>query len=201
MGHKREGDVETLDAIGKQMGFSLHVVEPLLDDEGHPIRSTQVRDALNEGDVSSASRLLGRNFTLNGLVETGEGRGGPLGFPTVNLRVANGMAVPCDGIYATWAHVAGERLMAATSIGVRPTFGEGDRTVEAFVLDFEGDLYGQDVGLEFVRWIRPEVKFDTVEALQDQVQKDVTQTRAVLDGGQTLAEPETMSRTGSVEKT
>ena len=90
------------------------------------------------------------------------------------------MAVPSDGIYAAWAHVAGERYMAATSIGVRPTFGEGERTVEAFILDFDGDLYGREVGLEFVGWLRPEERFDTVEALQEQVQKDVAETRVVL---------------------
>ena len=187
MGRNRAGDVETLNALGSELGFSLHVVEPLQDDAGRPIRSTHVRDALSSGDVAAASKLLGRNYALSGTVVSGHGRGGPLGFPTANLEVPAGMAVPADGIYATWAHVAGERRMAAASIGVRPTFGEGVRTVEAFILDFDGDLYGREVGLEFVDWLRPEERFDTVEALQEQVRKDVADTRAVLARG-TLAE-------------
>ena len=91
------------------------------------------------------------------------------------------MAVPGDGIYAAWAHVAGERRMAAASIGVRPTFDDGGRAVEAFILDFDGDLYGREVGLEFVSWLRPEERFDTVEALQEQVRRDVAGTRAILE--------------------
>jgi riboflavin kinase/FMN adenylyltransferase len=184
MGHNREGDAETLADLGSEMGFTLHVVEPLLDDAGHAIRSTHVRDTLAEGDISTASELLGRNFTLRGVVESGEGRGGPLGFPTANLGVRDGMAVPADGIYATWGLIAGDRHMAATSIGVRPTFGKGQRTIEAFVLDYEGDLYGQQIGLEFVSRLRPEIMFDSGQELQEQVRQDVAETRAVLEGGQ-----------------
>ena len=189
MGRNRGGDVETLAELGRELGFSLHVVDPLLDDAGRPIRSTHVRDALSEGDVATAAELLGRNYTLSGTVVAGHGRGGPLGFPTANLEVPACMGVPADGIYATWAHVAGERRMAAASIGVRPTFGDGARTIEAFILDFEGDLYGREFGLEFVGWLRPETRFDTVEALQEQVRKDVADTRAILARGTTtLAE-------------
>lgn len=187
MGHNREGDIEVLAALGAEMGFSLHVVEPLLDDDGRPVRSTYVRDALSEGDVAAASKLLGRNYALSGTVVAGHGRGGPLGFPTANLEVPAGMAVPADGIYATWAHVAGERHMAATSIGVRPTFGDGARAVEAFILDFDGDLYGREVGLEFVSRLRPETRFDTVDALQEQVRRDVAGTRAILEPGRAVS--------------
>jgi riboflavin kinase/FMN adenylyltransferase len=183
MGRNREGDVETLAALGAELGFSLHVVEPLLDDVGRPVRSTHVRDALSKGDVATAAELLGRNYALSGTVVAGQGRGGPLGFPTANLEVPVGMAVPADGIYAAWAHVAGERRMAAASIGVRPTFDDGARAVEAFILDFDGDLYGREVGLEFVRWLRPETRFDTVEALQEQIRRDVAGTRAMLEPG------------------
>ena len=181
MGRNRAGDVAALTALGSEVGFSLHVVEPLLDEAGQPVRSTHVRDALSKGDVAAAAALLGRNYALRGTVVAGHGRGGPLGFPTANLELPAGMAVPADGIYAAWADVAGERHMAATSIGVRPTFGEGARTVEAFILDFDGDLYGRDVALEFVGWLRPEERFDTVDALQEQVQRDVADTRAMLE--------------------
>ena len=180
MGHKREGDLEALASLGREMGFSIEVVDPLVDDEGQPIKSTAVREALAKGDVTRVALLLGRNFVLTGTVITGAGRGGPLGFPTANLKIAKGLALTDDGIYATWAHVGPQRYMAATSIGVRPTFKEGERTVEVFVLEFDGDLYGQNIRLEFVRRLRDEVQFDSVSALQAQVDKDVHQVRAVL---------------------
>ena len=180
MGHRREGDTETLAAIGRDMGFSVHVVKTLLDEDGQVVRSTGVRDALVGGDVSHVAALLGRNFVLTGTVVRGVGRGGPLGFPTANIEVSEGMAIPGDGIYVTWAYVDQRRHMAATSIGELPTFGEGERTVEAYVLDLDEDLYDQQVRLEFVRRLRDEIKFDSVRALQEQVDKDVDQTRAIL---------------------
>ena len=180
MGHDREGGREFLERLGREMGFSVSVVEPRADQEGRPLRSTGVREALAAGDVELAAALLGRDFVLDGTVVTGQGRGGPLGFPTANLKVPEGMAVPGDGIYATWAHIGGGRHMAATSIGVRPTFEETERTTEAFIMDFRGDLYGQTIQLEFVRRLRDEARFDSVQALQEQVCKDVDQARAIL---------------------
>jgi riboflavin kinase/FMN adenylyltransferase len=179
MGHKREGDVEMLTALGHDTGFSVRVVEPLVEG-GRRITSTNVREALVSGDVDGAAAQLGRNFALSGTVVRGAGRGGPLGFPTANLSVPEGMAVPGDGIYAAWAHPGDQRFMAAVSIGTRPTFGAGERTIEAFVLDFEGDLYGLELRLEFVRRIRAEVRYDSVDELKAQVCKDVAETRAVL---------------------
>ena len=123
---------------------------------------------------------MGRNFALSGTVVKGSGMGGPLGFPTANLRVPEDMAVPGNGIYAAWAEIAGSRYMAATSIGDRPTFEGAEYAIEAFVLDFQGDLYGSEIRLEFVRRLREEVKFETVAALQEQVETDVDQTRALL---------------------
>ena len=180
MGRDREGDPDTLAATGRDAGFTVRVVEPLVDDSGDVVRSTTIRAALAGGDVESVARLLGRNFVLTGTVVKGEGRGGPLGFPTANLDMPEDMAVPGDGIYAAWAVLGERRIMAATSVGTRPTFGDGDRTVEAFILDFDGDLYGREVRLEFVRRLRDEVKYDTVEELQRQVEKDVDETKAAL---------------------
>jgi riboflavin kinase/FMN adenylyltransferase len=139
------------------------------------------------------SELLGRRFTLTGIVESGAGRGGPLGFPTANLAPPPNMAIPGDGIYATWAHIGGSRHMAATSVGRRPTFDDGKHAIEAFVLDFEGDLYGHEIGLEFVRHLRDEARFDTVQELQEQVEKDVAETRAILEGGKVAPGPEVAS--------
>ena len=180
LGRNREGDISTLAALGDQMGFLVHVVEPLVDEHGRVIGSTTVRDALTQGDVTLVAELQGRNFVLEGTVVKGLGRGAPMGFPTANLKLQEGIAVPGDGIYATWAHIEGKRHMAATSIGIRPTFDEAGHSVEAFILDFQGDLYGRDVRLEFVRRLRDEAKFESAEALHDQVGRDVDRTREIL---------------------
>jgi riboflavin kinase/FMN adenylyltransferase len=186
LGRGREGDIAFLRAMGVEAGFEVEVVEPL-NDGGARIDSTWIRKALSDGDVTTASELLGRNFTLTGTVVKGVGRGGPLGFPTANLRSPQGLAVPGNGIYAVWAHVpdseeSGEtrRLACAASIGVNPTFEGSERTVEAFVLDYDGDLYGSQLTLEFVGRLRDEERFDSVQELQDQVDRDVVQTRAIL---------------------
>ena len=179
IGRNREGDAATLVSLGGELGFSVTVAD-LLEERGQPVRSTAVRRALAEGEISRVAAMLGRNFELRGTVVKGVGRGRTLGFPTANLGVASGMAIPRDGIYATWAHQDGRRLMAATSIGTRPTFEESERTVEAFIMDFDEDLYDREIRLEFVRRLRDEEKYETVEALQEQVARDVDQTRAIL---------------------
>ncbi len=183
MGHAREGSTETLAAMGQELGFWVEVVD-LLAQGGKPIKSTAIRGALAQGDVTVVRELLGRDFSLTGTVATGERRGRTLGFPTANLETPEDMATPGDGIYATRAVVGNRVYMAATSIGVRPTFGEGRRTIEAFLLDFDGDLYGQEVRLEFVRRLRDEIKYDTMEALLEQVDKDVAETRMILEATQ-----------------
>ena len=179
LGRGREGDVTMLSSLSSDMKFSL-VVVGLLEDEGRPVRSTAVRQALADGDLATVRSLLGRHFALDGSVERGVGRGKDLGFPTANLRVAPDRALPCDGIYATWALLGDQRHMAATSVGTRPTFEDTDRTVEAFLLDFNGDLYGRETRLEFVRRLRDDVKYDSVDALTEQMGKDVRETRRVL---------------------
>lgn len=184
IGHNREGDPETLASIGREMDFSVLVVDPLVDEKGQAVRSTTVREALSRGDLQSVAQQMGRNFSLEGTVVRGQGRGGPLGFPTANLEPPDGMAVPGDGIYATWAQIGSQRYMAASSIGVRPTFENSDRAIEAFVLDFDGDLYGQQVRLEFVRRLRDEVKFDSIESLKEQVDRDVDNTKAALQSSE-----------------
>ena len=183
MGRGREGDPPTLSAIGRDMGFSVSVVEPLIDGDGEVVRSTAVRLVLRNGDVAKVSSLLGRNFVMEGTVVEGFRRGTSMGFPTANLSVGDGMAVPGDGIYATWAVVDGRRVMAATSIGTRPTFNDSERTIETYLLDFDGDLYGKELRIEFVRRLRDEVKFDSIQELQTQIAKDVDEARAVLASG------------------
>ena len=186
LGHKRQGDVKNLTALGAALGFDVKVVESL-EDSGAPVKSTAVREALAKGEIVRAARLLGRNYTLTGVVVGGDKVGRDLGFPTANLEATPGMAVPSDGIYAAWALLGGKRFMAATSIGTRPTFGDNDRVIEAFLLDFQGDLYGQDLRLEFVQRLRDQVKFDAVEQLTAQVGVDVAQTRKILEGSKAAA--------------
>ena len=184
VGKDRSGDSETMRHLGDEMGFSFHTVPPEIYN-GEAVSSTLIRTALEGGRMGEAAGMLGRRYTLAGKVLHGVARGQTIGFPTVNLDRGDPefpASVPADGIYATWARVDdGPQIMAATSIGVRPTFGdEGIRTVEAFLLDFDEDVYDRTVSLEFVRRLRPEKKFDTVEELTAQMDVDVEKTREIL---------------------
>ncbi len=182
LGHRRQGDVATLREMGKTAGFWVETVNNFsLDDS--PVKSSAIRELLAQGQVERVKRMLDRPFSLAGEVETGDRRGRELGFPTANLAPKSSMAVPGDGIYATWAIVDGVRYQGATSIGVRPTFGGGgDRRVETFLLDFSGDLYGKRMTLEFEQRLRGELAFSSVDALVQQMKQDVEQSRAVLSG-------------------
>lgn len=183
LGHKREGNIAFLQARGAVQGFTVRVIEPTVV-EGQVGSSTRVRAALEAGDVTLAARLLGRPFRLPGEVVRGVGRGRTLGFPTANLKIWEERACPGFGVYACWAYVGDDavRYPAATSIGVRPTFdGEGATpTVEAYLLDFSDDLYGERLALDFIARLRPEQKFPGAEALIEQMRRDVEATREIL---------------------
>ncbi|MCH8847795.1 MAG: riboflavin biosynthesis protein RibF [Chloroflexi bacterium] len=181
LGHDREGTLPVLASLGEKLGYTVRTADAFVLD-GAPVRSTAVRQALSAGDIEGAQRLLGRPFALDGPVVEGEGRGeGLLGFPTANLGVGPLQALPADGIYATWLDADGERYPAATSIGIKPTFHEdGPRVVEAFVLDFAGDLYGRHVRIEFVKRLRDQERFAEVDALVAQMRRDVEATRVAL---------------------
>ena len=180
MGRDRDGNLETLPEIASGLGFEFRSVDLMTDPAG-VVKSTTIRRQISEGDLAGAARLLGRNYSVRGIVGRGQERGRTLGFPTANLDVSADFVTPADGIYATWAHLESGTHMAATSIGTRPTFDDvRNRTIEAFLLDFSGDIYDQPLRLEFVQRLRGEEKYDSVEALIDQIDKDVRQTRAVL---------------------
>ena len=181
MGYKREGTPETLATIGNEQGFFVNVVDAV-SVEGGRVSSTVIRDSVTAGDVAGASELLGRPFSLCGKVVVGDGRGKTLGFPTANLDYSEDRLAPGNGVYATWACVGDDRYMSATNVGVRPTFGENERIVEAFLLDFDGDLYGKDITLEFVGRLRDELRFESAEALVTQMHVDVEQARETLKG-------------------
>ncbi|HDN80483.1 MAG: hypothetical protein DRI61_02740 [Chloroflexi bacterium] len=179
LGYKREGDVQALREIGRQLGFSVHVVEPLYY-EGEIISSTRIRRLLEEGDVRKAAQLLGRYYSLAGEVVRGEGRGKALGFPTANLEVRPERAIPADSVYVTYVRLGEKRFRGVTNVGVRPTFDGGKRLVETYILDFDADLYGCDLVVEFVERLRPERKFASIEALKAQIKNDVAQARRIL---------------------
>ena len=180
MGHDRDGSVDTLPTITSELGAEFNAVDLVTDPSGI-VKSTAIRKKIADGEVSTAANLLGRNFSLTGTVGSGMRRGRDMGFPTANLELDTGLIVPADGIYATWAHLESGTHMAATSIGLRPTFDDGEhRTIEAFLLDFSEDIYDQPLRLEFVKRLRGEEKYDTVEALMEQIDRDVQDTRSAL---------------------
>lgn len=179
-GRDREGDVQFLRAVGAEAGFDVYSIDMVGEHDGEVVSSSRIRGLVNEGDVAAAARLLGRPHSVGGIVVHGDGRGGSIGFPTANVHVPNRLAVPGDGVYAAWAETGGARHPAVVNIGVRPTFGLDTRAVEAHLLDFEGDLYGEELTLAFVARLRDETRFDSIEALVSQIDADVQRGREVL---------------------
>ncbi len=180
MGYRREGDVPFLQAQGEAKGFAVETVNLMLGEDGQVISSSQVRDALRQGQVEQAALWLGRPYRVSGEVVHGDHRGQALGFPTANMAVWVEQILPANGVYACWAYVGDERHMAVTNIGVRPTFEDTRLVVEAHLLDFDRTIYGQVLHLDFVRHLREEKRFSGVEALIEQVQADIRTGRAVL---------------------
>jgi riboflavin kinase / FMN adenylyltransferase len=178
-GRGRTGTAETLAALGARLGFGVDQVGPVrVGDEA--VSSSAVRRAIGTGDVALAESLLGRAVGLRGRVVTGERRGRTLGFPTANLHVKPGVLLPADGVYAVRARIDGLAQPAVLNVGVRPTFGELRRTIEAHVLDWQGDLYGRWLELDLVARLRGEQRFDGPAALVTQITADVAAARAVL---------------------
>lgn len=191
-GHDRAGDAALLVEMGSDLGFET-VVAPLLEGDGGVLSSTKIRNLIAEGRPDEAAAALGSLFRITGEVIPGDRRGRELGFPTANIEPPARKVIPADGVYAAHAVVGQSRYPAAVNVGVRPTFGEGRRLIEAYLLDFEGDLYGQTIAVEFARWLRPEARFDSVDELVVQMNADVEHARALVgnagwdDGGGTIA--------------
>jgi riboflavin kinase/FMN adenylyltransferase len=183
-GHGRKGNVALLTELGREAGFEV-VGVALTGDEGDAVSSTRIRSLVAEGDVVGAAQLLSRPHEVRGPVVHGDGRGGPeLGFPTANLQIGEDIALPADGIYAGYfTRADGTAHQAAISVGRRPTFyepGTASVLVEAYLLGFDGDLYGEAGRVSFVRRLRGEERFDSVEALIEQMHADVAETERVL---------------------
>lgn len=177
-GHGRRGDAVLLARLGERFGFDVEVIGPIGVD-GHDVSSSAVRRAIAAGDVRLARTLLGRPHRLGGIVERGKQRGAAIGFPTANIRVRTGMWPP-DGVYAVRVRRGDRVLDAVANVGTNPTFGVAPRTLEAHVFDFDDDLYGEPLGVEFVERLRGEVAFPSVDALVAQIARDAAAARAVL---------------------
>lgn len=181
MGHNREGNIPRLQELGQELGYALHVVSPITAGE-KTISSSQIRKLIAEGQVTEAATLLGRPYKLAGTVVEGAKRGRTIGIPTANLTAEAGRAIPARGVYACRAWVNGHPVNAVTNIGLRPTFENGpvQTSIEAHLLDFSGDLYGQSLALEFIARLRDEQKFSGIEALVAQIRQDIAMARGLL---------------------
>ncbi|MBI5839249.1 MAG: bifunctional riboflavin kinase/FAD synthetase [Chloroflexi bacterium] len=181
LGRGREGNAARLTEIGKELNYGVEVVEAVSDESG-VISSTEIRKLVATGNVAEAAQLLGHNYSLRGPVIHGDGRGRRINIPTANIDYPKQKAIPAFGIYACWAWLEDERFMAATNIGINPTFTPDKQTpnVEPHILDFNRDIYGKEVKLEFVTRLRDELKFDSVDALVKQIHADIAHTREIL---------------------
>ncbi|OGN97446.1 MAG: riboflavin biosynthesis protein RibF [Chloroflexi bacterium RBG_13_51_36] len=179
LGRGTEGNIALLRTLGQEMNFGVEVIQPYVLD-GEVVSSTLIRRALAQGDMRRVQRLMGRHFYLKGKVITSEKRGRVLGFPTANLAMQPQQAMPANGIYATITRVAGKQFPSATNIGIRPTFGEGQKTVETHLLQYEGDLYGKEIRVEFVQKLRDEQRFPSSVGLRIQIEKDLREVETLL---------------------
>lgn len=180
-GYKAQGNVTRLYQMGNEHGFQVKALAPLEISE-QVVSSSLIRRLIAEGNVEQANRLLARPYSVKGVVVQGFQRGRLIGFPTANIAVSESFAVPSNGVYATITTVIGENIPrpSATNIGVRPTFDNGARSVESYILDYEADLYGKMLRVEFIKKLRDERKFDGIEAIKAQLAQDVIEARAAL---------------------
>ena len=179
LGKDRTGTMAALEALGTRMGFTVASVAPYMLD-GQVVSSTAIRGALCRGDVQEAARMLGRPFSMSGPVISTSRRGAGLGFPTANLGIESGRALPRDGVYATIARISDGQFASVTNIGHRPTFGHTEHVVETHILDFCGVLYGSMLTVEFIAKLRDEVAFPDSGALVAQIHHDIAAARNIL---------------------
>lgn len=183
-GHRAAGDVALLTRLGRTFGFAVEGA-PLVSDNDTVFSSTYIRACVAAGDVAAAAAALGRPHRLEGVVVRGDRRGRQLGFPTANLLTRPYAAIPADGVFAAWLirDKDGDRLPAAVSIGTNPSFAGQERRVEAYVIDFDEDLYGEHVALDFIARLREMRTYQTVDPLVAQIEQDVVETRKLLMDG------------------
>ncbi|MDQ0313956.1 bifunctional riboflavin kinase/FAD synthetase [Amorphus orientalis] len=186
-GHKRRGTPDFLTARGEADGFDVAVIEPGVDAHGEPISSTRIRTALEAGSPHIAAELLGYRWLVMGAVAHGDKRGRTLGYPTANIKLDPSCELK-HGVYAVRVFVDGERFDGVASFGRRPMFDDGAPLFETFLFDFSGDLYGKELRISVFEFLRPELKFDSVEALIQQMDADSAQARRHLDAATPLSD-------------
>ena len=177
-GYKGEGNPKKLTALCQELGLGCDIIEKVVQ-EDITVSSTYIRKLIAQGEIARANEFLGHPYTLSDTVSHGKKLGSTLGFPTVNLRLQPSVLPPALGVYATKVWLEnGDSHIAVTNVGIRPTFDDGEQlTIEGFILDFSGDLYGQKICMEFYEFIRPEQKFPSMEALRDEIFRNAQQTR------------------------
>lgn len=176
-GRGREGTPQRVAEIGAELGFDLDTLPQPLEGTSGAVSSTSIRRALADGDMELAARLLGRPFAVRGPVVRGKERGRTIGFPTANIAVTPDRALPAYGVYVTRAHVGGRTYPSATNIGVNPTFDDARPSIETYILDFEGDLYGRELRVEVLHRLRGETKFESIDALVAAIAADAQAAR------------------------
>ena len=176
-GYKGAGGPNQLRELGDKFGFAVNVMDEF-DMDGAPVSSTRIRESLAAGDVESFEKLSGRRYCISGKVIPGEHFGRKMGFPTVNLALNHDMALPANGVYITYIFVNNQRYNSVTNVGNKPSVGLFAKNAETHIFDFSGDLYGSDIKVEFVKMMRPEMRFDTLDDLSRQIEKDCIDARA-----------------------
>lgn len=179
LGRGREGNAEKLATLGKEMRFFVDIVSPFTID-GETASSTLVRHTLALGNMEKVRKLMGHPFSITAKVITGDKWGHALEFPTANLDIDSQQALPGNGVYVSIAHADGKQFASATNIGIRPTFGQGQKTVETYLIDYHGELYGRELKVEFMHKIRDEQRFASPQELRSQIEKDVEKARIIL---------------------
>jgi riboflavin kinase/FMN adenylyltransferase len=181
-GRNREATPQAVMALGEQMGFQVEVLPERVSATDSDVSSTSIRADLAAGDLEGVERKLGRRYGIRGPVVLGEQRGRQIGFSTANIAVTPDRALPAFGVYATWAYLGETRYASVTNVGRRPTFNGENISVETHIFDFADDIYDRVLRIEFIAHLRPEQKFDGIEALRSQIERDVARARVVLAG-------------------
>ncbi|MDG1854669.1 MAG: bifunctional riboflavin kinase/FAD synthetase [Verrucomicrobiales bacterium] len=178
-GYERKGDVNLLTELGKSLGFKVNGIDRVCDESGDVISSTRVRESLKRGDLKDANSLLGREFSISGQVIKGDGIGRRMSFPTANIDIFEPVAIP-NGVYAVLANLEGESFQGVANLGVRPTVmgsNNSDQKLEVYLFNFDRMIYGENLEVSFVNYIREEKKFNSVDDLKDQIINDVKEAK------------------------
>ena len=175
-GYKAQGNTDMLLSLGEELGFSAHVMPPVMVD-GEVVSSTLIRELIRSGDIDECDRFLGRNYTIGGEVVVGNRLGKSIGFPTSNIMIDETMVTPPNGVYITYLVYNGVRYPSITNVGVKPTVGHFKKNIETHVFNFDKELYGKFIKIEFIKMTRPEAKFSSIEDLKAQIAKDCEDAR------------------------